>query len=226
MKAVSIIIPAWNEERTIAATLQALQSLVEEIGAEIIVVDDGSTDRTAEEAEPLCTRLIRLPLNLGKGRALHSGIEAASGDIFLFLDADLQESAEHAGLLLRPVLEDTADMAVACFAPAKKRGGLGLVKLLARYGIMALSGFRCQAPLSGQRAVRKQVLEKITLSDGFGVEVGLTIDAAALGFRIVEVGIPFRHRLTGNDAAGWMHRGKQFAEVGRTLWSKWRKPVC
>ena len=117
-------------------------------------------------------------------------------------------------------------MAVACLAPAKKRGGLGLVKLLARYGIMALSGFRCQAPLSGQRAVRKQVLEKITLSDGFGVEVGLTIDAAALGFRIVEVGIPFRHRLTGNDAAGWMHRGKQFAEVGRTLWSKWRKPVC
>ncbi|GIP32288.1 glycosyltransferase family 2 protein [Paenibacillus sp. J2TS4] len=225
--AVSVIIPAWNEERTITATLRALRPFADHVDAELIVVDDGSSDRTADLAEALCHYVVRHAVNKGKGAALQSGLAQSNGEVILFLDADLRETAAYANLLLQPVLDGRADMSVACFVPRRKRGGFGLVKRLARYGIEALSGYQCKAPLSGQRAIKKSVLERIgRFSSGFGVEVGMTIDAAVLGFRIVEVDIPFCHRLTGNDVSGWTHRGRQFFAVGLTLWSKWRKPIC
>ncbi|MDI3281269.1 MAG: glycosyltransferase family 2 protein, partial [Bacillota bacterium] len=74
---------------------------------------------------------------------------------------------------------------------------------------------------SGQRAVRRRVLEAVGgFADGFGAEVALTIDAARCGFRIGEVPVEMWHAETGRDLAGFWHRGIQFCQVARSLWPR------
>ncbi|ANE48050.1 hypothetical protein SY83_19095 [Paenibacillus swuensis] len=223
---VSVIIPAWNESERISATLRALHRLHEPGAArvwhELIVVDDGSEDETFRQALPWANHVLVSTVNLGKGSALQMGVAHASGDIIVFLDADLEESAAHLPLLLAPVLSGEADMAVAKLPSPSLRGGFGLVKGLAAFGIRTLCGFQAAAPLSGQRALRREVIGNGSrLANRFGIEVGLTIDAARAGYRICEVDVPFKHRETGRDWSGFVHRGRQFVSVGRTLLLKW-----
>ncbi len=227
---ISIVIPAWNEEQRIVSTLQSIrQGLNEHLTApaEIIVVDDGSKDGTYKAAEGLADKRIKLQGNQGKGKALEAGVGCSTGDILVFLDADLEHTANQFSVLVQPLLSGEVDMCIAKFPKAKRQGGFGLVKGLASRGIFKLSGFKPTAPLSGQRAVRREVLERTGgLSKGFGIEVGLTIDAARAGYRIQEVLVPFKHRETGRDLQGFLHRGRQFIAVGQTLFERWRKPLC
>jgi len=224
--ALSLILPAHNEAERIERTLVALREGLEAAGmakAEIIVVDDGSSDATFHLASLWADRVIRHPRNRGKGAALETGWRASGGRTVAFLDADLGDSARHAPHLAEPVLRGEADMAIAVLPPAQTRGGFGLVKGLAGAGIYRLSGHRTAAPLSGQRCMRREVLETVGgLAGGYGIEVGLTIDAARRGFRIVDVEVPFTHRETGRDLAGFGHRGKQLVQVAAALWSRWR----
>lgn len=225
---VSVIVPAWNEAERIGVTLRHLRSMELSAGTlrEIIVVDDGSDDDSWRAAEHYADQVIRHARRRGKGAALETGWQAAKGEILVFLDADLGESAAYSSRLIQPVLDDQADMTIAILPEATVKGGFGLVKGLAVTGIYRLSGFRPQAPLSGQRAVKRQVLTKIGgLSQGFGIEVGLTIDALRHGYRIAEVEVPFHHRYTGRNWQGFIHRGRQFWHVSRTLLQKWRHPV-
>ncbi|TXK83482.1 glycosyltransferase family 2 protein [Paenibacillus sp. N3.4] len=230
---LSIIIPAWNEEGTIEQTLRCIEEHADliwhnEWRFEIIVVDDGSRDKTVEVAWPWVDVLVRHKKRQGKGAALQSGIARAQGEVLLFLDADLQTTAGHALLLIQPLLRHEADMAIAKLLPSGTRAGFGLVKGLARRGIHRLSGYQTAAPLSGQRAVRADRLQELgRLPRGFGVEVALTIDAARRGLRIVELEVPITHRETGRDWHGFVHRGKQFVAVGVALLTRWkeRKPV-
>ena len=220
MKKVSVIIPAYNEADAIGDTLRAIRAGVP--CDEVIVVDDGSTDGTADRACRWADRVIVSPRNLGKGAALKSGWSQASGEIVLLLDADLRESAREAVHLLAPVHEDKCDMAIAILPSPAKKAGLGLAKGLARNGIRLLTGYAARAPLSGQRAVRRQLLQRLQGVDGgFGVEVGMTVDALRAGYRVLEVPVPFSHRQTGNDWSGYRHRGREFAAIGRTLCRKW-----
>lgn len=225
---VTIIIPAWNEETLLPATLSALyKPEVRRLWDELLVIDDGSSDRTFFQAQRYADEVIRHGRNLGKGASLDNGWRQAKGEILVFLDADLGETAERVGDLLHPVTHDGYDMSIARLPAARRKGGFGLVRGLAGQGIYLLSGYRTHAPLSGQRALRREVLERIGgLSRGFGIEVGLTIDAARSGFAICEIAVAFRHRETGRDWSGFLHRGKQFVSVGRTLLHKWRHPVC
>lgn len=226
---VSIVIPAWNEGQTIGITLEALCKEKELNGwwDEIIVIDDGSEDDTYEQALPWADKVILHQHNKGKGAALQAGCKHASHPILLLLDADLGVSVIHAYKLLDPIISNQADMTIARFTAPIKKGGFGLVKGLAVHGIYWLSGYKTNAPLSGQRAIRKQMVERMNgLSKGFGIEVGLTIDAAKSGYRIYEVEIPFQHRETGRNWHGFVHRGKQFVSVGRTLLDKWLHPIC
>lgn len=222
MSKVSIVIPAFNEEERIAATLSAIRTWAEE--AECIVVDDGSSDQTAAYAAGYADCVIRLPRNLGKGFALQTGWKKASGDVLLLLDADLGDSAVHAWQLLTPVTRKECDMAIAVLPQPARKTGLGLAKGLASCGIRALTGYRPVAPLSGQRAIRRDVLRAVKrLDHGFGIEVGLTIDAIRAGFRIREVPVPLTHRQTGNDWRGYQHRGREFVAIGRALSRKWQE---
>jgi glycosyltransferase involved in cell wall biosynthesis len=226
---ISIVIPAWNEEITIPRTLRYLQESAElvwedELRYEIIVVDDGSCDRTYEAAWPWVDQLVKHDRRRGKGAALQSGIAKARGDVLLFLDADVQASAGHALVLTEPLLRFEADMAIAKLPPSDAKAGFGFVKGLACRGIYRLSGYETAAPLSGQRAVRADRLRELGgLSRGFGVEVAMTIDAARRGLRIVELDVPITHRETGRDWHGFVHRGKQFVAVGAALLTRWKE---
>lgn len=224
MKKVSVIIPAYNEADRITATLRAVRRHVR--CDEVIVVDDGSEDATCDLANVWADRVIRHAFNQGKGAALKTGWTAATGDILLFLDADLQESAGKASVLLTPLLEDRTDMAIAVLPGPARKVGFGLAKGLARKGIQWLTGFIPTAPLSGQRAVKRDVLDTCgQLDHGFGIEVGLTIDALRAGFRVEEIAVDFTHRETGNNWSGYFHRGREFYAIGRTLGQKWKESV-
>ena len=214
---VSAIIPAFNEQERIGDTLKALKS-VDGID-QIIVVDDGSSDETAQAAEREGADVLKLPKNLGKGGAMNAGGKAASGDVLLFLDADLGDSASEARKLIEPVLADEADMTIARFPEIPGRGGgFGLAVGLARSGIRGLTGRRMMAPLSGQRAMKSEVWKRVGgMAPGFGAEVALTIDALRAGFRVLEVPTDMKHRVTGRDWSGIRHRARQFAHIARAL---------
>ncbi|KQL49200.1 glycosyltransferase [Brevibacillus choshinensis] len=220
MKKVSVVIPAYNEVDAIGATLRAIRERF--FCQELIVVDDGSVDGTGELAKKWADLVVQFPVNRGKGTALQTGWQLAKGDVVMLLDGDLRESAAEAAHLLSPVLDGACDMAVAVLPPPRTKAGMGLAKGLAHHGIRMLTGFETAAPLSGQRAMRREILQQMgKLDKGFGVEVGLTVDALRAGYRVMEVPVLFSHRETGNDWSGYCHRGKEFVAISRTLCRKW-----
>ncbi|MDR6224632.1 glycosyltransferase family 2 protein [Desmospora profundinema] len=221
---VSAIIPARNEEARIEATLKALKRIP--LIDEIIVIDDGSCDQTASLARPLAHRVESFSQNLGKGAALARGVKRARGEILLFVDADLEGHARLCGPLLTPVLDGKAHMTIARFPAPRKKGGFGFVKGLAKNGVRWLTGSTLDATLSGQRALKREVWERFTtVPPGFGIELGLTVHALRSGCRVEEIPLPMGHRETGRDWRGFVHRGKQFVAILRTLIHLWRQPA-
>jgi hypothetical protein len=220
-----VIIPAFNESARIAKTVMAVQALPE-IDA-VLVVDDASSDATADIADRAGADVARAKRNRGKGGALERGVVEAldrypglqANGILLFLDADLEGSAADALTLLAPVASGRADVAVGLLAPQQEvAGGHGFVVSLAREGVEDVSGRRMQQPLCGQRALTVQAATAVLpFARGFGVEVGMTIDLLRQGFRVVEVPTEFRHRVTGRDLTSQLHRGRQFFSVWRAL---------
>jgi glycosyltransferase involved in cell wall biosynthesis len=215
----SAVIPAYREAQRVGATVRAALRALEGAGlpAEVLVVDDGSPDDTAAVAAAAGARVMRLPRNRGKGAALAAGLAAARGSLLVLLDADLGDSAEEAGRLLGPVLSGEAEMTVARL-PAAGGGGFGLVRRLAVWGLRRAGAPPLQAPLSGQRVLSRAAWERIgRLDAGFGLEMGLNLDAARLGLRVVEVETAMTHRLTGRTPAGFLHRGRQLVDIARVL---------
>ncbi|MBA8793846.1 hypothetical protein FHX74_001451 [Friedmanniella endophytica] len=228
---VAVVIPAKNEQQRIADTVTAARSLPH---VELVVVcDDGSTDDTAEYAHGAGAVVVNHDRNRGKAAALDSAVNAIGVleqrdrrpecGTLLLLDADLADSAANAGPLLTPVLDDEADLVIGVL-PAQQTpegadaGGFGLVMGTARRGIAELAGFEAKAPLSGQRCLTRRAFELASpLAAGFGVEVGMTIDVCRAGLRVREVDVDLRHRASGTDLAGQLHRAKQLRDVTRAL---------
>lgn len=217
MSKVAVLIPAYNEADRIADTIRAARD-IEGID-EIMVIDDGSTDDTADQAKTAgADRVVVLPSNKGKGKALEAGIAATDADIILMLDADLASSAKAAEALLEPVASGRVDMTIAMLPSVKNSGGFGFAVGLARWGIHKFTGQTMSAPLSGQRALKKEIIERMGGFDyGFGVETGLTIDTLKMGYKVEEVPVEISHRTTGRTLKGFIHRGKQFADIARAL---------
>ncbi|NCO36065.1 MAG: hypothetical protein AUJ92_00955 [Armatimonadetes bacterium CG2_30_59_28] len=221
---ISAIIPAYNEATRIGATLSALTPLV--LIFESIVIDDGSSDDTTSVAEHHgASRVLRLERNSGKGAALNEGLKHATGDILLFLDADLGETAGEAIRLLTPVVGGKADMTIAVLPRPAKKGGMGFVVRAARDGIERATGRRFESPLSGQRALTRELMNSIgQVEERFGVEVALTIDALRVGARVLEVPAAFRHRETGRDLRSFVHRWRQWRDVKKAVRARLRSP--
>jgi glycosyltransferase involved in cell wall biosynthesis len=156
-KQISVVMAAYNEEVAIGDVLQALQTHFNE--QEIIVVDDGSTDRTAEIAESAGVKVIRHPYNKGYGAALKTGIRAASGDVILTMDADGQHDANDLLELLSYM--DRFDMVVGqrvqrLHSRLWRMPGKWFLTLLAEY----LTGQKIPDLNSGMRAFRREVILK------------------------------------------------------------------
>ncbi len=213
-----VLIAARDEADRLPATLAALHAALP--GARIVVADDGSTDGTAAVARAGGAEVVRSERPQGKGgaatlaaRAVLDATTAPDPPLVLLCDADLGESAAHLAALLDAVERGDGDLAVAVFA-RKVGGGFGLAVGAARRAIAGLTGLELQAPLSGQRAMRGEVLACVTpFAAGFGMEVGMTVDAARAGFRVVEVPLDLEHRATGRTWRGFVHRGRQLRDL-------------
>jgi len=209
---ICVVIPAFNEEKSIGSTVKALLKLP--LFKRILVVDDGSSDNTAKAASEAGAEVITLPANKGKAYAMKKGYEAVKEGIIVFLDADLGDSAEQALRLVEPVINGDAEAAVARFPMTPGSGGFGLVKLLAAKGIQILTGKRFSSILSGQRAFLHSVLRPEFFDyRGFGIEFGMTADLLSINVRIQEVDVNMKHRTTGRDIKGFLHRYRQFKDI-------------
>jgi glycosyltransferase involved in cell wall biosynthesis len=221
---IVVVIPAYDESERIAETVTAALSVTppHTDPARVVVVDDGSSDDTGDRAAAAGAIVARHPRRRGKGAALATGTRAAEelgASHLVFLDADLRASAAQWPRLAAPVLAGAADLSVATL-PAQEApgGGRGRVVRLARAGIASMTGFRAEQPLSGQRCLTIAAYRSVSpLARGFGIEVGMTIDAVRAGLRVVEVPVPFFHRVTGADWRGAAHRARQLVHVARTL---------
>jgi len=182
---VTVVIPCYNEEHTVGNVVAACKNNV--LVDQIIVVDDGSTDESAKQARKAGAIVVRHPKNMGKAHAIKTGASKATNDIIVFIDADLKSPVvDIIDRLALPILERTTDITKARFARSQGR----VTELTAKPLLNILyPEIRLDQPLSGQFAIRKSLLDRIEIAEGWGIDVGIVIDAYALGKEIVEVDI-------------------------------------
>lgn len=213
----AVLIAAHQEADRLPATLAALQQAFP--GARVVVADDGSTDGTAEVAAAHGAEVVRSERNVGKGGAATLGAQrllplASEPDppAVLLCDGDLATSASALRLLVETVERGEADLAVASFA-RRVGGGFGLAVGFARWAIRRRCGAELDAPISGQRALRAELLPVVVpFAPRFGMEIGMTVDAVRAGYRVKEVELPLTHRATGKTLRGFLHRGRQLRD--------------
>jgi hypothetical protein len=205
---VVALVAARDELARVGMTVEAIASLPEV--DEVIVVDDGSRDGTADAARTAGARVLRAPRAVGKGGAVDRALDHIEADVYLLLDADLGASAKEAANLLAPVLSGQADLAIGVLPRQEGHGGFRLVKRASALWIRWLSGFRAAEPMSGQRALTRTAMQAVRpLARGFGVELGMTVDSVRAGLRVVEVPVEMEHAPTGRNLGGFLHRARQ-----------------
>ena len=217
------IVAAHNEAHTIGATLEALARAIP--GEHLYVADDGSTDGTATVAEEHGAEVVGRFEPLGKGGNVTAAAEVVLRNVgdettILLCDGDLGASATALASLVEAVEAGDCDLAIAKFA-RREGGGFGIAVGYARDKIEELCGFHAEAPISGQRAMKAGTLrELLPFADGWGMEMGMTIDAVRAGKRVEEIELPLSHRATGRSFGGFVHRGRQRRDFGRVYRSR------
>ena len=182
---VSVIIPAYNEEETVAKVIEVVKKV--SFVDEIIVVNDGSSDNTEKEATEAGAIVINHETNKGKGEALYTGYQEAECDIIAFIDADIFNlTSAKVEAMIKPILDGKTDITKTKFSRASGRVTELTAKPLLNFFFPEIS---FEQPLSGQFAARKEVLKKINFEKDYGVDVGIVIDADVLGISITEVDI-------------------------------------
>ena len=182
---VSVIIPAYNEEETVAKVVEVVKNV--SVVDEIIVVNDGSSDNTEAEAIKAGAIVINHETNKGKGQALYTGYQQSECDIIAFIDADIYNlTSSKVEAMIRPILEGKTDITKTKFSRASGRVTELTAKPLLNFFFPEIS---FEQPLSGQFAAKKEVLKRINFESDYGVDVGIVIDADVLGISIMEVDI-------------------------------------
>ncbi len=216
---LSVVIPAYNEENGIAEIVQRVLAIQPSLPAagianlELLVVDDGSHDRTAEVAAAIPgVRLIRHPRNRGYGAALKTGFNSAQGELLAFLDADGTYPPELFPELCKHVLAG-ADLVVG----SRRSGSDSEMPAVRRLGnfiwsnlVTVLGGQRVMDPASGMRVFRREILERLyPLPDGLNLTPVMSTRAVHEGLKVVEVPIPYRERV-GRSKLSVVRDGTRF----------------
>jgi glycosyltransferase involved in cell wall biosynthesis len=200
---VSIIVPCYNEKDTIERAIEAVRN-APVADKEIIVVDDCSTDGSQallrEKLAARVTRVIYHPKNRGKGAALRSGFEVASGDIILIQDADLEYDPQDYPVLLAPIISGKADAVFGSrFMGGRPHRVVFFWHMVGNRLLTLLSNMLTNINLTdvetGYKAFRSTVIKSLHLNeDGFGFEPEVTAKLAKQRCRIYEVGISYYGR--------------------------------
>jgi glycosyltransferase involved in cell wall biosynthesis len=207
---LSVIIPAFNEGNTIFRLLERVSAvvLIEDISMEIIVVDDCSTDNTAMELQRFLdgnpgihVKSILHEKNRGKGAALRTGIQAATGDFIVVQDADLEYDPREYNILLQPVLEGFADVVYGSrFVGSKPHRVLFFFYFVGNRFLTWLSNLLTNINITdmetGYKLFKSGILKSVRLvENGFGFEAEITAKVSRIpGIRIYEVGISYYGR--------------------------------
>jgi glycosyltransferase involved in cell wall biosynthesis len=222
---LAAIVAARNEADRVGETVRALREAFP--GARVWVADDASEDGTAEAAMLAGAEVVRRGRSHGKGGNVTAAAEAALSvepppRLVLLCDGDLGASAARLAPLVGAVERDECDLAVAAFS-LRVGGGFGLALGFAHWAIRRLCGVETEAPISGQRALRVEALRAaLPLAKGFGMEIGMTVDAVRAGYRLREYELDLEHRATGRDFKGFLHRAGQLRDFALVFFARWR----
>ena len=202
---ISVIVPVYNEEKTIATVLKMLLDVnCSPYTMESIVVDDGSTDNSADEIKAFPSiRYIRHQNNMGKGAALQTGFRNSTGKVVIIQDADMEYSPEFIPELARPILLGSADVVFGSRFTGKSKGmsfshymGNRILSLTARL----LFDAHITDIMTGSKAFSRAVVDSLELHEnGFGVEVEMTSKTLQNGWKFFEVPIMYSYRTVGSS---------------------------
>jgi len=203
---LSVVIPAFNEEHTIGDVINRVKATMQKIGfeKEIIVVDDCSRDRSAEISLSQHAKVYSLKKHMGKGYALRVGFIKAKGEIIATIDSDGSHRPEELPLLLKPILQNKADMVIGSrfsgnTPTSGKRFNAAGVRLF-NLMIRILTGAVVSDSQSGYRAMKSEVLENLSLkSGGYEIESEMLVKIARKKFDVREVPVSFEQRTYGRS---------------------------
>ena len=211
---ISVVIPALNEEEPIAAVVRAC--LTTGFPGEVIVVDNGSTDRTAERAEAAGAKVISEP-RLGYGRACVAGVRALAlpqsrDDLVVFLDGDGSDCPEFMPQLVEPIQRGEQDFVIGSRTRGKReRGSMNFQQVfagrIAGWLLRLLYGVR-YTDMCPFRAIRRDVLDKLGMKETtYGWNLEMQMRAARARLRILEVAVNHRCRTGGESKVSGTLRG-------------------
>ncbi|MBC8017600.1 MAG: glycosyltransferase family 2 protein [Verrucomicrobia bacterium] len=198
---ISVVIPVFNEKATIREICSRIRAV--DIDKEVILVDDGSTDGTAEVLAELVdgrTHLYGHARNMGKGAALRTGFSHASGDVIIVQDADLEYAPEQYGKLIQPILDGRADVVYGSrFVTGDFRRVIFFWHMVGNRFLTLLSNMFTNLNLSdmetGCKIFKRDILQQMEIEeDRFGFEPEFTAKISKLNLRIYEIGISYAGR--------------------------------
>jgi glycosyltransferase involved in cell wall biosynthesis len=210
---LSVVIPVYNEVRTVDEIVARVRSV--DVDKEIILIDDGSADGTRERLAKIArtgedVRVLFHEVNRGKGAALRTGLAAATGEIVIVQDADLEYDPQEYPKIIRPIVEGRADVTFSSrFAGGESHRVLFFWHSLANKFLTLLSNCTTDLNLTDMescyKAFRREVIQAIPLEeDRFGFEPEVTAKVAALGCRVYEVGVSYHGRTySEGKKIGW-----------------------